>query len=254
MIHYERRYLLFLDILGFRDYVSRSMEDAELLSSLVDAVKKPEEIDPNKIVVVDIGDISTANVRLTNFSDSIIVTAESTYLGLLYLLFYVNKVYFRLRKHNLFFRGGLVLGEVIHDESMILGPALIEAYDLERVTATYPRVLLSDRILESVSGESKFRLDFLSRFLRTDDIDNRIFCHVLFAFGGTEITREYAEYLFEGVNERVRETLLLNDPEKINRIVKKYFWFSRYLEKTIGKPNLALLKIVGGQSPVNTQV
>jgi hypothetical protein len=53
-------------------------------------------------------------------------------------------------------RGGIAEGKVVHNNEMIFGPAMNDAYDLESNTAIYPRIIVSDKI---VSLAGKYRKD-----------------------------------------------------------------------------------------------
>src|SRR5262249_8589289 len=44
---------------------------------------------------------------------------------------------------GLLIRGGIAKGPLYHDDSIVFGPALIEAYQLETGVAKFPRVILS---------------------------------------------------------------------------------------------------------------
>jgi hypothetical protein len=45
-------------------------------------------------------------------------------------------------------RGGVVIGKLIHQDNLILGPAMNEAYDLESKSALYPRITIDPDVME----------------------------------------------------------------------------------------------------------
>nr|WP_317187917.1 hypothetical protein [Acinetobacter gerneri] len=49
-------------------------------------------------------------------------------------------------QHNILLRGALTIGEIYHDENMVFGPAMVEAYELESKVAEFPRIILHDKI------------------------------------------------------------------------------------------------------------
>ena len=53
---------------------------------------------------------------------------------------------------EVFIRGAITIGELIHTENgIIMGPALIEAYELESKFAKYPRIILSEKLLKHLN-------------------------------------------------------------------------------------------------------
>ena len=41
-------------------------------------------------------------------------------------------------------RGSITIGDLIHDEHILMGPTMIEAYKMESEVALYPRIIVSD--------------------------------------------------------------------------------------------------------------
>jgi hypothetical protein len=53
-----------------------------------------------------------------------------------------------LTRRGYFLRGALTVGNLHLHEGLSFGPALVEAYDLERERAVYPRIILADAALD----------------------------------------------------------------------------------------------------------
>jgi hypothetical protein len=51
-------------------------------------------------------------------------------------------------KANIFVRGAVSVSNLVMDENIVLGPAIIESYKLESEKAVHPRVILSDGVVE----------------------------------------------------------------------------------------------------------
>lgn len=49
-------------------------------------------------------------------------------------------------------RGAVVLGPLHHRDNVIFGPALVEAVEIEEGEAFYPRILISDGVMEALEG------------------------------------------------------------------------------------------------------
>jgi hypothetical protein len=59
--------------------------------------------------------------------------------------------------HKTPFRGAVTMGRGVElEHHVIYGPALVEAYDLERNVAKYPRVVISPSVLELIAGKHNY--------------------------------------------------------------------------------------------------
>lgn len=179
MASYTRRYVAFLDILGFKDLISKSVGNPPAVA--VDEIRSildvPEPVKAEQIVFGRIGDISRSGHRLTAFSDSIIVTTDETEQGLMHLLHHVSKIGYRLACLGVLYRGGIANGLVYHDDKQVFGPAVIVAYELERQVIS-PRVVLSSAVVNAGRSAAAPVNEIFKRFTRTDD-DGAVYVHYL---------------------------------------------------------------------------
>ncbi len=241
---YTNKFLLYIDILGFTHYISESVTDNDLLRRLFSAIEKPSKIESEQYILLDIGDLSQTEVEISHFSDTVVLTTEDSYRGLLYLLMYSIKVYYRLIKLNLYFRGSIVSGQIIHTKDNIIGPSLIKAYNLEQNIAKYPRVIIDESALYLIDNETKERQKYIKRFIRNDDTDNQKYVHVLFAYGQMKFEVNQCNELFKSINYNIEKAKKIVDSELSISIISKYIWFSNYMSDVTGKPNLELLSIL----------
>jgi len=241
---YSEHILLFIDILGFSNYVKASTKDRNLLDRLIEAIKKPKDIDPDKFVLIDIGDISNVKVEISAFSDTILVSCDPSYQGFLYLLLYTRILYYKLLRLNLYFRGAITLGPLIHSNDYIIGPSLVEAHDIEKKIAIYPRVIITENLLELLSKETKFRIDFVNRFITKGIEDELLFVNVLFPYSSMSMTDDAARKLFEPINVKIKEAINITETNDSMKIIKKYLWFNKYMERTLGRHNSDLFLIL----------
>ena len=51
---------------------------------------------------------------------------------------------------DIFIRGAIAQSELYMDENTVIGPALVEAYNLESEFAVYPRIILSKDVTDIV--------------------------------------------------------------------------------------------------------
>jgi hypothetical protein len=65
-------------------------------------------------------------------------------------------------------RGGFAFGQLHHDKGVVFGEAMVEANRIEKSEAIYPRVLVSERIIERLDGIPEADRAFLLQ-----DVDGR---------------------------------------------------------------------------------
>lgn len=150
---YEERVVAFIDVLGFSDLVAHSSGDIHSLCRLTSAL----DAFYNLLWEYEADGIKSS-FAFTQFSDSIVVSAladskdsfemvQQLLRGIILLAF----------DYGIFVRGGIAKGQLIHDETMLVGPAMVEAYRLESKAAIYPRVILSEELkLEFDEGVAKY--------------------------------------------------------------------------------------------------
>lgn len=151
--NYEERIVAFIDILGFSDLVAHSSGDIHSLCRLTSALDEfynllwEYEADGMK-----------SSFAFTQFSDSIVVSAladsSDSFAMIQQLLCGIMTLAF---DYGIFVRGGIAKGQLLHDETMLVGPAMVEAHRLESKVAIYPRVILSEELkIDFDEGVAKY--------------------------------------------------------------------------------------------------
>lgn len=145
---YERRIVCFIDILGFsgkiKETTKNSSEGNANLENICKAIKFINDFSGilhNKIKI--------NGIQSTQFSDSIVISfpwkeKENTIIAAFMLIKYMQ-VYL-IKEFNVLLRGGIVIGDVIHNTQMIVGPAMIDAYQLESKCAFSPRIVIDPKV------------------------------------------------------------------------------------------------------------
>jgi len=159
---YERRLLAYIDILGWREIIRKSaIENALFEEMKTVAARFTYELDatrhlrdwhanllkehPGKIGPMEFLDV-------THFSDTVVMSCPSQgRLGGSSLIQAVQITAMTMLDAGYYTRGAVVEGQLFHNGSTIFGPALIEAYDLERGVAKYPRILVTEQALPFVN-------------------------------------------------------------------------------------------------------
>lgn len=187
-LSYKKRIVAFIDILGFKTMVSESEQDHTKLKSIseaLDFLKTWEVPDKWGIELIEIEESAqkkgicnftvSSQIRCTCFSDSIVVSVmvTSDNVNEVFSTIVTNIAFIgaKLISDGILIRGGITIGNLIHEEDgTVIGRALIDAYELESSSAIYPRIIISDKLIEQLNYPILTKRDsypyhqYLSRF------------------------------------------------------------------------------------------
>lgn len=140
-------WVAYLDILGYRQRVLEVTREgaAEALDDTVATLRLAVDTCLNvweELKLAD-GDM-TPQVRI--FSDTVVVAIPGQPSGGLAMLGLLALNLCALSVSGFFVRGAIVRGRHYDDGQILISPALIRAYDMERSEAFHPRVLVSDEV------------------------------------------------------------------------------------------------------------
>jgi len=138
---YRDRVVGFVDILGFADLVRRADRDATLRREIAEALGRVRGVSPPEGGETDL--------RTQNFSDSLILSAADTPEGLWHLLLSIDALAWNLLQLGILIRGGVTIGGMKHDDQLVFGLGVNEAYRLESSVAKTPRVVLGARAFDA---------------------------------------------------------------------------------------------------------
>jgi hypothetical protein len=136
--------IAFIDILGFRELVERTYGDAtdteklqasQTLSDALESISASNEQD----------DLERGWLRVTSVSGTVVISDDVRH-GVERVLGAVSRLAAALLWRGFACRGGISSGLLVHQEGIVLGPAMIAAYALARA-AVYPRIVI-DHSLE----------------------------------------------------------------------------------------------------------
>jgi hypothetical protein len=168
-LKYEKRIIAFIDILGFRELIKDSEKNPATLEKIYEVInyfknwEKPESWNLKTIEIEeDARKRGLANFELSNkstctcFSDSIIVsikTSDSDINAILStLVANISYIGSYIIQKGILFRGAITIGNIIHqDNGIILGQGFIDAYSLESKLATFPRIVVSDKLINELN-------------------------------------------------------------------------------------------------------
>lgn len=159
---YEERYVVFLDILGFKELVSKSEANPEILHKLTTALNAMNifrEMDELLHKLKQSKENSSENlVEISTFSDSVIISTRADTIGLLLVTSIAQIISCNLFYLGIFSRGAISKGLLIHTDNMVLGSALIKAYELENKAAIYPRVIVDECVLKDIAADKTYNV------------------------------------------------------------------------------------------------
>jgi hypothetical protein len=177
-------------------------------------------------------DFSTIDRRVTIFSDSIIISYP---INRMYaLIFEIQDVARLLSTCGYMIRGGLSFGKLYHRDKIVVGPAMIDAYNLESKLAGTPRIILSKEYINKANefnDQYKSYIDFI-KVVRADK-DN---------FKFIDFTVLSAPGSFDKLGARIEDNLqeienslsvLNKTPEQVEKLKdqkNKNLWLKRLIE------------------------
>ncbi len=150
-IAYEDRVLAFVDILGWKEAITRSEKDPAVLQGLGAALallREAPRLWEHAQKNPDIALVPTA----TQFSDTLVLSEPSSDGAASRIAQRVRDYCWRMLLAGYLTRGAITLGRLYHDGSVVVGPALVEAHGLEQKVAIYPRIVLAPKIVEMLSS------------------------------------------------------------------------------------------------------
>lgn len=153
---FKQRYVVFLDVLGFKDMLSKSNfqeKASECFDKIEDAIKKATQsktahgIYPNEEITFSV--MSDSIVLSIPFPEDTAWTEKMKTLR--FLLSSVEKIQFSLALDGIWLRGAVSEGELSHDSKNVIGKGLVKAYLLEQ-ESVYPRVLVDAEIFKNINN------------------------------------------------------------------------------------------------------
>lgn len=152
----HKRIVLFMDILGFRDLITRM----PIKPDLYDHMKKLLETIQRRIQNEDKekklypGEDSQVISYGTQFSDSVVLSfpfyPKTCALNATLAVRDAQDILGRLYEYEegVFARGGIACDWMYHDPKVLLGEGLVAAYKLEKCVARVPRIVVTDEVVK----------------------------------------------------------------------------------------------------------
>ncbi|HHE4876659.1 hypothetical protein [Morganella morganii] len=140
-------FVAFIDILGFKNIVEKerlSGYEGEQLNKLFDCHVECEKI------------FKEHGLDIVQFSDSIVISKAYDKESFHEFVFSVSEYQKLLLRKGFLCRGGIAVNKHYSLSSFLFSPALIDAYKVESEKAIYPRVVVSEDVINLVFPEKEY--------------------------------------------------------------------------------------------------
>lgn len=142
-LKYQKKLVAFLDLLGFEKMVvSRMDDDVDFVVNLIPDMLKTH-----------VGNSLRKDLQVTTVSDSIIISLNTSVedaelKDLWHLSVIIGRLQHELALNGYYMRGAITVGDFCHDSdrNILVGPAFIGAYVLEKEKAVVPRVIVDSKV------------------------------------------------------------------------------------------------------------
>lgn len=226
---YERRVVAFLDILGFSRLVEHA-DDPEWRRAIEGVVSVMRQtLAPNPTM---------ADLRFTQFSDCIVISARAEPMWGLYGVFSgAIMLCDNMLHRQVLLRGGIAVGNLVHTDDVLFGPGLLAAYAKD-TPGNPPRISLHDTAIEEVKAhDTVWGID---SYVRTDPYDLTPILHTLEKYErytatpspGAEALEEPAKRLASAIAGQCYKAA---HPPSVRA---KWLWLERYWNDSVSKKNL----------------
>lgn len=245
---YEMRIIAFVDILGFKNLVDESVSDHYSYLRIHDALEDFRKVKKEKE-----NEFYDRDVKVTTFSDSLVISYPLDFVGgLFHILYDLTYLQFILLQKGVFVRGGITIGKLRHVQNEIFGPAMNTAYMLESTKAIYPRIIISEDVINKGIDNTyektkdtaldayswKYESEEVYELLKKDK-DGWYTLDYLRMLDEMDTIEDYI-FAMEKIRGFIEKSIEIHRNNE--HIVKKYIWVAEYFntvlsEFTVGHEN-----------------
>lgn len=197
-------FVSFIDLLGFSSMVKSDLEAPagreKYINKLYKVHKQTLELNATKF-----------EMDLLQFSDSVVLATKFVKGNFGEFLKIISKYQYDLFCEGILARGGIAYGRHFNKSGFMYSLGLIEAYEIEKSIARFPRIIVSHDLCELIFPDGKYNEDIPL----IKEQDNLIFIDY-FAYGNEEETGRHLEMLVAS-NKSTKPS-----------IKEKYIWLADY--------------------------
>lgn len=212
--NYSNSYIAFLDILGMKNLVNQSYTD---LRTIFNAVESGKELYSQMKVPGGTPFIDKDHLKITIMSDALVLSINSdidrAFSKLIGFSSYLIIRLLQVLERPIFLRGGITKGTIFHNDNIVFGPGLVDAYNLENDVAKSMRCIISPNLNDDITVQT-----YLSRegcALITDQEDGLFFINYLSLEIKDHLNNVAIEIIESDVNDNIKD---------------KYKWLKHYID------------------------
>jgi len=211
--------IAYLDFLGFEEKMTqeKSRYSLKILKYLLRGARSVANS------ISHTNDINEFQIKI--FSDNIVISqkVEQEILSnqITSLVNLVGSIQFHaLMYFGFLIRGGITIGELSIDSTIVWGTGLIDAYNIENNLANYPRIIISQKLLKEYELCKQKEIN-LYDFIK-EDFDGLWFINFLLAAPNIELIPKKHEILKDFIESHI---------DKSEKIKQKVNWLATYFNK-----------------------
>lgn len=155
---FDKYLIAYIDFLGMKKMMQNGngMRSLLVIKKLLSNAKKRAEL------ISDINLLNSFDIRV--FSDNLIIAIKTDYSILreqiISLVNLISLIQFEaLFQFEYTLRGGITIGELYIDDSIVWGTGLIDAYNIENTIANYPRVIIDSEVIKAYDNADETRIN-----------------------------------------------------------------------------------------------
>jgi len=233
---YEKRFVAYMDILGFKSLIEKTKENEENYNQVNKALSTIADIRHDNYA----GALSEYGIHkeITIFSDSVIISyaANVSFGGALsHILTDLVHICMELLIHDMYFRGGVTYGDLTHNKNICFGPAMNRAYEIETTIAKNPRILIDREAVKqgilnpAIHNSCDMEWESLQELLQQDRA-GQFWLDVL------RQCNEVDEYDYLHLLHTMKRNLQAHLTSiSIPKVRKKYLWLARYYNRNLSR-------------------
>lgn len=207
----NKKYIVsFVDILGFSDSIRNydSGKNPEILDHIKQAINSAGNFLNKQYIKPGKGYLNWKEIcKIQFFSDCLCAAVPmefNTYNlidNFIFLSIYLSTYQNILMEKGFFTRGGISIGSYFSDEYIIFSGALLDSVEIEKTIAKFPRIVLSEKLVDQLKSSVSDIQNALNLLLVVDSEKN-VFIN---NFGIHKVTNYIFEHSLKKINKENKE-------------------------------------------------
>lgn len=232
---YKEHVIAFVDLLGFKEALD-SNEMAEKILSILQKFKNGENPTSNSTLMIN-GQIHEIGIKpaITAFSDHLVISFSEEKLrgeiswrhAVIEILNIAQQLATIIIAEGFLLRGGITKGKLYHENGVVFGEALVEAYHLESSIANNPRIVASRKLYDCFQ-EDRNGWAYECFFQDEDGMYCLDYLPAMLSVTTDDVRKKFPLLIQENIKK------LEGDHKKIKEY-KKWRWFETYYNQCVSK-------------------